>query len=217
MTPLAVGLLLRDRDVLVVGAGPVAVAKIGRLLASQARVTVVAPDVTPQIAAWAQDGVVALHHRRFAPADLDGKWFCLTATGRDRVDREVFDACEARHLLCNAADVPEACSVFLMAQEDAGPITLAVGTRGNSPGLSGRLAREARATWPEDVAALVARYGAIRAWLKQERPGPALLEQRTAALRWLASQPWDVLRRTEADLQAAVLHAFATLPPQRPR
>lgn len=217
MTPLAVGLLLQGRRVLVVGAGPVALGKIGRLLASGAIVTVVAPDVLPEVQELAEAGELTVRQRAFQLSDLDGVWFCLTATGRDRVDAEIFAACEARQLLCNAADVPEACSVYLMAQEDVGPLTLAVGSKGSAPGLSGRLARQARKAWPHDVAQLVARYGDLRRWLKAEQPGMALLPQRTAALRWLAEQPWSFLRRPEAELRAALLHAFATLPPQRPR
>ncbi len=217
MTPLAVGLLLRGRQVLVVGAGPVALGKIARLLAAEAQVTVVAPDVVPEIAALAIAGAIALHRRPFAPADLDGAWLCLTATGRDRVDAAVFAACEQRRLLCNAADVPEACSAYLMAQEDVGPLTLAVGSTGTAPGLAGRLAREARQAWPEDIAELVRRYGAVRQWLKAQQPGEARLGQRTAALRWLARQPWAVLRQPEQALREDVAAALETEPPQRPR
>ena len=217
MTPLAVGLLLRNRRVLVVGAGPVALGKIARLLAADAQVTVVAPDVLSEIRVLAADGVVRLEQRPFVPADLDGVWFCVTATGRDRADAEVFAACEARHLLCNAADVPEACSVHLLAQEVAGPLTLAVGSAGLAPGLSGRLAREARAAWPDDIAEIVQHYGAIRHWLKAQHPGDALLPNRTAALRWLARQPWAVLRQPELELREAVAAAFQSDPPQRPR
>ena len=217
MTPLAVGLLLQGRRVLVVGAGPVALGKIERLLASRAVVTVVAPDVLPEIRALAAEGRLVIAQREFVPQDLDDVWFCLTATGRDRVDIEVFAACEARHLLCNAADVPDACSVYLMAQEDAGPLTLAVGTKGSAPGLSGRLAREARSAWPADVADLVARYGSVRQWLKGAHPGMAQLYQRTAALRWLARQPWAFLRRPEQELREAVAAAMKSEPPQRPR
>lgn len=217
MTPLAVGLLLRGREVLVVGAGPVALGKIARLLVAEAVVTVVAIEVLPEIHVLAADGRLTVHQRPFVPHDLDGVWFCLTATGRDRVDAAVFAACEARRLLCNAADVPEACTAYLMAQEDDGALTLAVGTQGSAPGLTGRLAREARAAWPADVADLVARYGRVRRWLQAQYPGDVALQHRTAALRWLAQQPWAVFRQSEQELREAVAVAFQSEPPQRPR
>ena len=53
-----VALDLRDRLCLVVGGGPVAEAKVEGLLAAGARVTVVSPDLTESLAAWAIDGRV---------------------------------------------------------------------------------------------------------------------------------------------------------------
>ena len=201
MKPLAVGLVLRNRAVLVVGAGPVALGKIERLLAASARVTVVAPFAVPQVHALATAGLVQLHLREFAPADLTGQWFCLTATGRDRVDLDVFAACEARQILCNAADVPEACSVVLMAQQDEAPLTVAIGTRGVAPGLARRLQVEARAGLPADVAKLIQRYAKLRRWLMRRYPGQDLQPVRSATLRWLAGLPWAELRRPLPDLQ----------------
>jgi precorrin-2 dehydrogenase/sirohydrochlorin ferrochelatase len=205
VTPLAVALVLRGRCVLVVGAGPIALGKIHRLLAAEAAVVVVAPEAVAEVHALAADGRLVLREKTFEPADLDGAFFCLTATGRDHADAAVFAACEARHLLCNAADVPEACSVYLMAQEETPPVTLAVGTHGRAPGLTGRLAREARTGWPDDIGELVARYGEIRRWLQAQHPGHAALQRRSQALRWLAKQPWPFFRQPESVLREAVL------------
>ena len=54
-------LKLAGRPVVIVGGGPVATSKLGALLAADARVTVVAPEVTPQIAA----SDVQIRRRRF--------------------------------------------------------------------------------------------------------------------------------------------------------
>lgn len=213
MTPLAVALLLGGRRVVVVGAGAVALGKIRRLLAAEAAVVVIAPDAVAEIRRLAAAGAIVWHEKCFEADDLTGAWLCLTATGRDRVDAAVFAACEARHLLCNAADVPEACSVYLMAQEETGEVTLAVGTHGRAPGLTGRLAREARTAWPDDVSELVARFGDLRRWLQIAHPGRIHLAQRTAALRWLAQQPWPLLRQPESALRDALEAAMADRPP----
>ena len=217
MKPLAVALLLRGRRVLVVGGGPVALGKIARLLAAEASIHLVAPEILPEIEQLAAEDRITLCKRPFVAADLDGAWFCLTATGRDRSDAEVFAACEERRVLCNAADVPEACTAYLLAQEDVGMLTLAVGSQGHAPGLVGRLAREARAAWPDDVVALATRYGDLRRWIQAQHPGAAALPHRTSALRWLARQPWPFFRQPEQELRAAVAAAFKSEPPQRPR
>ena len=193
-TVLVAGLRLRGRSVLVVGGGAVALSKTLRLLDVGAVVTVVARRAVPTLVALADAGDLTLHVRDFEPTDCDQRFFVLTATGTD-CDQAVFAACEARHTLCNAADVPDACSVWLMAQQQRGQLTLAIGTLGTAPGLSGRLSREALAGLPDDVDALLARYAELRRWLVDvHAPGSEQLERRTATLRWLARRRWRFFR-----------------------
>lgn len=209
---LAVALLLAGRQVLVVGAGPVAEAKIARLLSCGALLRVVAPVATAQVRAWADAARVAWHARPFAAADVDGCWLVVAATGT-AADDAVFAACESRRILCNAADVPAACSVFLLSQTQLGPVTLATGTSGTAPGLAGRLRREARAGLPADVDQLVQAYAQARRWLIDVH-APAHPRQRMAVLRRLAVAPWSLFRLPRAELQAqlAAMYAQAAAP-----
>ncbi len=207
-TLLAVGLQLTGRQVLVVGAGPVGEAKIARLLACGAKVRVVAPVATAQVRDWAETNRIDWYSRPFVARDLDGCLLAITATGTP-VDMEVFEACDARQMLCNAADVPEACSVYLMSQGDHGTVTVAVGTSGLAPGLAGRLRREAEAGLPDDIDDLVICYASLRRWLVDvHAPGPQS-RRRGEVLRWLAAQPWPVLRRPLEELRGLLADQFA--------
>jgi siroheme synthase-like protein len=189
-TVLVAGLRLHGRPVLLVGGGNVATAKAERLLDAGAQLAVVTRTATQELRHWAQQGRLTLHLRDFADADCDGRFFVLSATGTD-TDQQVFAACEARYTLCNAADVPEACSVWLMAQQQCGSLTLAIGTLGTAPGLAGRLSREALAGLPPDIDVLLQRYSDLRRWLVRDHaPGQSALWARTATLRWLAGRRW---------------------------
>ena len=66
---------LRSRRVVVVGGGPVAAGKLDALLGAGADVTVVAPEVVPDIEARA----VTVVRRAFEDADLDGAWWVVAA------------------------------------------------------------------------------------------------------------------------------------------
>lgn len=191
---LAVSLRLQGRAVLLVGAGRVAVDKCAKLLGCACELTVIAPAAEREIADHAQSGRLRWQRRTFEAADVDGAFFVVAATGDPATDRQVFAACEERHILCNAADDPQACSVYLLAQRDVGTVTLAAGTNGQAPGLAGRLADEALAGLPPDIAQLVANYAAARqAWLAEPCP-PEHRHARMQALRALAREPWAKLR-----------------------
>ena len=69
---------LTGRSVLLVGGGSVAAAKLDQLLAAQADVRVVAPDVCKHI----EEAGVRVERRPFHPTDLDDVWLVVAALRR---------------------------------------------------------------------------------------------------------------------------------------
>jgi siroheme synthase-like protein len=120
----------------VVGAGRIAARKVESLLDAGAVVTVVAPRVDVEVAAWAEAGRLELHERPFRPEDLDGAWLAVTATDDPAVNRAVFEAGEARRTFVNSADDPANCSFTLMSVVRRGDIVVTIGTNGRSPALA---------------------------------------------------------------------------------
>ncbi len=58
--PHPIFLDLDGQPVVVIGGGAVAERKIDALIAASARITVVSPEVTPAIAAWAAEGRLSI-------------------------------------------------------------------------------------------------------------------------------------------------------------
>jgi len=153
---------LTGRRVLVVGGGEVALEKVHGLLAAGAAVTVVAPQVTPELAVLD----VTLVRRGYRTDDLDGAFLVVAATSTTSVNRRVFRDAEACSLLCNVVDVPELCSFILPAVHRQEPIAVAVSTGGASPALAQHLRdRIAEVVRPEH-AELADRLRALRPWAK---------------------------------------------------
>jgi siroheme synthase-like protein len=137
-----VNLVLAGRPCLVVGGGRVALTKVRGLADAGARVTVVAPEVAPEVAAVAD--VVEL--RPYLPGEAAGYRFVIAATGDPQVNQEVYDDGEAAGVWVNSADDPQRCSAVLPARVRQGRLTLTVSTGGHSPAVAAwvreRLARE---------------------------------------------------------------------------
>jgi siroheme synthase-like protein len=134
-------LVVRDRLLLVVGAGRIAARKIEPLLDLGAQVTVVAPAAGDEVKAWAAAGRLTLVERPFAPADLDGAWLAFTAADDPAVNAAVFAAGEERRIWVNSADDPANCSFTLMSVIRRGDLVLSVGTGGRSPALATQVRR----------------------------------------------------------------------------
>ena len=102
---------LAGRRVVVVGAGPIAEAKIGGLLHAGAAVTLVAPAATNAIREWASQGVIEWRTGEFEPADLDGAALVIAAVPA-QVAKIVFDEARTRGILCNSVDDPDNCDFY---------------------------------------------------------------------------------------------------------
>jgi siroheme synthase-like protein len=149
---------LTGRDVVVVGGGPVATAKLRQLLAAGACVRLVAPDVTAEIAA---QPMITVAQRPFAPADLDGAWLVIAAATPE-VNRQVADAAEPRRIFVNAVDDPANATAFLSGVVRRDGVTVAISTSGAAPALTALLREGVDALLPRDLAAWVSQARAAR-------------------------------------------------------
>ena len=169
-------LRLTGRRVVLVGGGRVAAGKLQSLLAEGALVTVVAPEIRPELD---QPGVV-LERRGFEDADLNDAWYVVAAAPPD-VNRQVLEAAERRQLFVNAVDDPPNATAYAGGVVRRDGVTIAISTDGRAPALAGLL-REALDAWlPGDLdewmsAADQARRTWKRDGVPMERRRPMLLE-----------------------------------------
>lgn len=131
-TSYPVNLLVAGRPVLVVGGGRVATGKVRGLLEAGADVTVVAPDVAPELEALP----VTIERRPYRAGEVAGYRLAVTATGDARVDQQVFDDAEAASVWVNSADDPDRCSFTLPARVRRGDVLVTVSTGGRSPAMA---------------------------------------------------------------------------------
>ncbi len=169
-------LKLHGRRVVLVGGGRVAAGKLAGLLAAGAQVTVVAPDIQPDL----ERQGVTLVRRAFQEDDLDGAWYVVAAASSE-VNRQVAAVAERRRVFVNAVDDPAHATAYLGGVVRRGGVTIAISTEGRAPALAGLL-REALDAWlPDDLDEwMSAADGARRAWREQavpmEKRRPHLLE-----------------------------------------
>jgi precorrin-2 dehydrogenase/sirohydrochlorin ferrochelatase len=129
---------LKDRPVLVVGAGKVALRKTRGLLEAGARITVVAPEWEPEFEGLA----LRLIRRRFRASDLAGVFLVFAATDDRLTNHRIGIASKGRGLFANIADSAEECGFIVPARVQRGEVQIAISTGGESPRLSAELRRK---------------------------------------------------------------------------
>jgi siroheme synthase-like protein len=154
---------LKERPVIVIGGGHVGAEKVRGLLAAEAAITVVSPELIDELREHADAGRIKHIARAYAEPDLDGGYeFVMVATDDGAINAEVAAAGKRRGLWVNAADDPTNCDFILPAVVRKGKITLAASTSGTSPALARRLREELDAYLTEDMPALADLLAEVR-------------------------------------------------------
>lgn len=166
------------RQVLVVGGGKVAERKIKILLDAGAKIRLIAPRVTPDLAGFASTGEIEWLARPWSAGDVKDFTAALlifAATDNPAINAQVEAEAREQGRLLNRADLPEACDFTLPGVVRSGDITLTVSTGGvtngdstrDAGGASPALTAHLRKKLAEDVGP---EYSRLAALLRELRP-----------------------------------------------
>ncbi|HUQ92315.1 MAG TPA: bifunctional precorrin-2 dehydrogenase/sirohydrochlorin ferrochelatase [Bryobacteraceae bacterium] len=123
---------LRHREVLVVGAGNVALRKVRGLIEAGAIVTVVSPEVS----AGFEQLPVTMRKRRFRPSDIASQALVFTATNDRKTNHRVASLATQKRIPVNVADAPQECTFIVPARVNHKDVQIAISTGGRSPRLA---------------------------------------------------------------------------------
>jgi len=192
---------LSGRQVLVVGGGVVGERKVAALLESGARVTVGAPDLTPALLGWVNDGQVQWLQGPFEDDWLEQAWLVIAATSDAELHRHIAALADARRIFVNVVDDAEQSSFHVPAVIDRAPVTIAISSGGHAPMLA-RLLRERLEVLIDPVIGSVAALLAqMRQRIRTRLPGIAL--RRRFYERLLNGPVQSLLRRGQWALAEA--------------
>ncbi len=170
-TPFYIACLkLTGRRCLVVGGGEVGLEKVEGLLACDADVVLVAPEVEPALEVYAREGSLHWEAREYRSEDLQASFLAIAATCHTEVNIGVYEDAERRAMLVNVVDVPPLCNFILPAIVRCGPLAIAISTAGASPALAKRMKAEIAEHFGEPYARLAILLNDARGWAKGTLP-----------------------------------------------
>jgi uroporphyrin-III C-methyltransferase len=174
------------RRCLLVGAGNVALEKVGSLLRTGIELRVVAPDARPEIQQLASEGKLEWLQRAFEPSDVDGNTLVIAATDVPEVNSAVYRESVRRGILANSVDDIPNCDFFFGSVVSRGDLQIAISTAGESPAVAQRLRREIDEQLPADLGPWLENIGQLRREILAIHPRN---ESRRLLLHKLAHRP----------------------------
>lgn len=129
-------LRLAGRRCVVIGGGEVARRKVAGLLATGARIQVIAPHLDPEFLAMPG---IELTCRSYLPDDLAGAFLVFAATNDRGVNATVAAAARQLGVPVNIADAPQESDFHLPAILSRGDLLVAISSGGGSPAFAAEL------------------------------------------------------------------------------
>jgi siroheme synthase-like protein len=207
-TPFYIACLkLRGRSCLVVGGGEIGLEKVEGVLACDGDVTVLAPEIGPELERLAAEGSIEWIRREYGGAeDLEGRFMVIACTDDTDVNIRIYEDAERRAMLANVVDVPPLCNFILPAIVRTGPLAIAISTAGASPALAKRMKREIAGQFGEDYARLAVLLNDVRGWAKGTLP---TYQDRKAFFESIVNGQPDPVQLLRAGQEAEVLRLIA--------
>lgn len=134
-----INLNLENKKCVIVGGGAVAQRKVKSLLKCKAKVTVIGPSLTNQLAILKKKKKIIHINKKYNPSYLKGAFLAIGATDSRVVDISLNKLSQKNNLLLNIVDSPIYGNFIVPAVIKRGPLTISVSTSGVSPALAKKI------------------------------------------------------------------------------
>ncbi len=157
---------LTGRRCLVVGGGAVGTRKVQALLEAGGNVTVVSPEVTPELGRLIDEGRAAYIRGRFSPEHLAEILVCISAMDERAGNEEVAENCRKRGVLVNVVDDPSLSDFFFPSVIRRGDLVIAISSGGVAPSMVKRIRQDLEASYGPEYEAVLLVLGRLRQRLR---------------------------------------------------
>ena len=132
---------VKDKNVLVVGGGKIALRRLRLFLEEGARITVISPDVIPEIAELSKADKLNWQAKKVELADLKDALFIIAATNDSVINEWIAENASENQLVNVASDANKG-NVIVPKSVKKGRLTLSVSTNGASPTLAKQICEQ---------------------------------------------------------------------------
>lgn len=177
-------------EVLVIGAGQVALRKIRSFMAAGAKITVIAPEIHPEILEIAD---LKIKKKNVEAEDISGAYtMAILATDSMAVNEEIGDLCREKGILVNRCDDPDSSDFITGSVIDRPPLIIGMNSSG-SPAVSRLVKKHLERHLDPDLPVLAEVLNDIRPIVRSRLKNP---EKRETFLRkWATEEAFARLKQ----------------------
>ncbi len=139
-------LKLKNKRVLVIGGGLIALQKMQTLINTEAELTVLAPTIIDEVRAltgeFPNKRRIDFIERDYIQGDEVGYYMVIAATDIPELNNSIANRARDQMILANSVDEPDYCDFYVPSVVEAGDIKIAISTNGKAPAVAQRIRKE---------------------------------------------------------------------------
>lgn len=187
-------LKLKNKKILIIGGGLIALQKLQGFLNTEAEITVLAPTIINEVKActgkFPNQRKINFIEREYTYGDEHGYFMLVAATELPELNNTIANRCKDQMILVNSVDDPEACDFYVPSVVEAEDIKIAISTNGKAPALSQRLRKDLEPLIQEKYSPLIKPISEFREKVKKKILGTNKSDQarRSRLVRWFTDR-----------------------------
>lgn len=142
---------LEEQLAVIIGGGKIAARRAAALLPFGCRITVIAPEICPELESLSEENSITFIRRCYQSGDFVGACIGVAAASSREVNHAAGEECHRLGIPVSVADCREECSFFFPAIARHDMVVVGLTASGNDHGLVKRLATKLRQWLPQAV------------------------------------------------------------------
>lgn len=153
---------IKGRKCVIVGGGEVALRKAERLLDCGAKVSVISPQLVPELEALKDKGLIAHIASEYSGDLIDRVALIIGATDDEMTNAKISQDARSKGNPVNIVDDPQKCDFILPSVVQRGDLAITIGTGGKSPALARHLREELEEKYGQEYEIFLNILGELR-------------------------------------------------------
>jgi len=194
---------IADKKCVVVGGGEVAARKVKRLLDCGAKVSVVSPELTLELAALKDADMISHIAGEYLSEFIYGSALVIGATDDEKTNLVISQDAREKGIPVNIVDDPQKCDFILPSIVERGDLVIAIGTGGNSPALARHLREELESRYGTEYEIFLQILGRLRSQMtKNAGDGRSWFDSLISSgiLELIRKKDWEKVKKTVLEI-----------------
>ncbi len=169
---------LKDKRILLVGGGLIALEKLEKLVDFTENITIVAREVSEDFLKFATKHSIDIQQRSYKKGDIEDFDIVIVATDTVQIHKEIYDESRSSRILVNSVDNTAYCDFIFPSYVKKGDLTISISTGGASPAMAKRLRQYIEKLIPSNIAQFLQEMRELRGVIPKGRERMKLFEEK---------------------------------------